>query len=160
MNSCWTTISFSLLFICSFFWSLLFPAASMAEYSGHEFTMNWNSCFDTTDTIIKVYFYWFTCIGLAAITIGSRTKDLPFWCKPVDVGDWTSFLLDWIMILSSTSIVPLYLILDKPLGKAIAMNLMGFSSAFSSIVPIYRIWKIWDPQLISSSWYSYSYSFG
>ena len=126
----------------------------MAEYSGHEFTMNWNSCFDTADTIMEIYFYWFTCIGLAATTIGSRPKDLPFWRKPVDVGDWTSFLLDWIMILSSTSIVPLYLILDKPLGKAIARR------PFRLLFLFIESGKIWDQPLISSSWYSYSYSFG
>lgn len=123
----------------------IWEAASMAEYAGHQFAMNWNSCFDTADHIMKIYFYWFTCIGLAAVTIGSRPKDFPFWRKPVDVGDWTSFLLDWIMILSSTSIIPLYLILDKPLGKNTALNLMVFSSAFSSIVIIYRIWKNMGP---------------
>jgi len=124
-----------------FFLSLLVPAASMAEYAGHEFAMNWNSCFDTADHIMKIYFYWFTCIGLAAVTIGSRPKDFPFWRTPVDVGDWTSFVFDWSMILSSTSIVPVYLILDKPLGKEKAMYLMIFSSTLSSIVVIYRIWK-------------------
>ena len=125
----------------------------MAEYSGHEFTMNWNSCFDTADTIIKIYFYWFTSIGLAAITIGSRPKDLPFWRKPVDVGDWTSFLLDWIMILSSTSIVPLYLILDKPRtwqgycdeSNGILVGLFVYCSYYI------ESGKIWDSQLISSS---------
>jgi hypothetical protein len=59
----------------------------------------------------------------------------------VDVGDWTSFVFDWSMIPSSTSIVPVYLILDKPLGKEKAMALMIFSSTLSSFVVIYRIWK-------------------
>jgi len=119
----------------------LWEAASMAEYAGHVFAMNWNSCYDTADHIMKIYFYWFTCIGLAAVTIGSRPKGLSFWRKPVDVGDWTSFLLDWIMILLSTSILPIWLIVERPVGKDICMRLMTIISAFSSIVYIYRIWK-------------------
>jgi len=130
------------------FWWFLFPAASMAEYSGHVFTMNWNACFDTADTIMKIYFYWFTCIGLAAVTIGSHPKDFSFWRKPVNVGDWTSFLLDWIMILSSVSIMPLYLYLGIPLGKQVMIKQMPVSSTFSSFVLIYRIWKNMGPTTI------------
>mmetsp|Transcript_24169 Transcript_24169/g.26968 ORF Transcript_24169/g.26968 Transcript_24169/m.26968 type:complete len:191 (-) Transcript_24169:270-842(-) len=120
----------------------------MAEYSGHVFTMNWNACFDTADTIMKIYFYWFTCIGLAAVTIGSHPKDFSFWRKPVNVGDWTSFLLDWIMILSSVSIMPLYLYLGIPLGKQVMIKQMPVSSTFSSFVLIYRIWKNMGPTTI------------
>lgn len=123
------------------FGSAIFEAASMAEVASHAFTMNWNSCYDTADTPMKLFFYSFTAVGFTGLTIAYRKANNPLCRKPTGLFDGIVLVIDWVLIVTSLSTPLLYLVL----GKNFALKGFTVVQSISAFVGIPRIWKNLGP---------------
>jgi len=92
---------------------------SMSEVDNHSFALNWNACYDTAETLSKLYFYTFVGGGCACLPIGLRKKDLPLVRNPTGNFDWYCFLGDWILIIF-TIVTPLAWVYK---GQVLAQNI-------------------------------------
>ena len=113
-----------------------YPAGSMTEVASHSFSMNWNSCYDTATTLMKLLFYSFVSIGYTSLTIALRKANLPLLRKPSGLGDWMSFILDWVLISLSIGIPLIW----WWFGKKNTIVVFIVAQTMSAFVGIYRIW--------------------
>jgi len=118
------------------FGASIMQAGSMAEIASHIFTMNWNACYDTADTPMKLFFYTFISFGFTGWTIAFRKKGFPLLRRPSGVCDWAIFIIDMVMIVVAISIPLVYVMF----GKESAMTFFIVAQSLPCLMGIPRIY--------------------
>ena len=107
----------------------------MCEVATHYFTMNWNACYDTAVTDMKLYFYFLTSITFSGVTIALRKVNVPICRIPKGFWDIASFVMDWFLIIGSVGLPVVWHLF----GKKTTLKVFTFVQIISACAQVPRI---------------------
>ena len=103
--------------------------------------MNWNACYDSGETLAKLYFYVFVGSGNALLMIAPRKVNVPLWRKPSGCCDWYFFLGDWLLIFFTIA-APLVWIF---VGQLPATTMFIVAQCAGALIGVPRIYSNLGP---------------